>query len=80
MAGVCEGGKEPPGSLKAIHEGRPPKENREVELKLRRIQSGIGTQIRCGLVDKASARKGENPGLNPDARENFFRFYPFFTI
>ncbi|KAJ4438325.1 hypothetical protein ANN_14267 [Periplaneta americana] len=38
------------------------KENREIELKLRRIQSGIGTRIRCGLVDKTSACRAENPG------------------
>ncbi|KAJ4435644.1 hypothetical protein ANN_18260 [Periplaneta americana] len=29
--------------------------------------------IRCGLVDKASARRAENPGSNPGAGENFLR-------
>ncbi|KAJ4438688.1 hypothetical protein ANN_14635 [Periplaneta americana] len=38
----------------------------QVELK-QRIQSGIGTGIRCGLVDKA-----ENPDSSPGAGENFF--------
>ncbi|KAJ4443721.1 hypothetical protein ANN_05396 [Periplaneta americana] len=44
-----------------VHEGWPPKGNREVELKLRGIQSSIGTRIRCGFVDKASSRRAENP-------------------
>ncbi|KAJ4444237.1 hypothetical protein ANN_06028 [Periplaneta americana] len=39
-----------------VHEDRPSKG------KQRGIQSGIGTGIRCGLVDKVSARRTENPG------------------
>ncbi|KAJ4428092.1 hypothetical protein ANN_24106 [Periplaneta americana] len=31
--------------------------------------------IRCGLVDKASARRAENPGSNPGSGENFSPFH-----
>ncbi|KAJ4428362.1 hypothetical protein ANN_24381 [Periplaneta americana] len=64
MADLCEDGIEPAGSLKAIWKTRVknsglPQGNTEVERKLRGIQSGIGTRIRCRLVNKASAREEE---------------------
>ncbi|KAJ4449231.1 hypothetical protein ANN_00628 [Periplaneta americana] len=34
----------------------------------------------CGLVDKASAHRAENPGSNPGARENFSPFHYSFTV
>ncbi|KAJ4439734.1 hypothetical protein ANN_07862 [Periplaneta americana] len=45
-----------------------------------RIESGIGAGIRCGLVDKASTRRAENPGSSPDAGENFSPPHPSFII
>ncbi|KAJ4441170.1 hypothetical protein ANN_11021 [Periplaneta americana] len=42
-----------------------------VETSTETILSDTGMGIRCGLVDKASARRAENPGSNPGAGENF---------
>ncbi|KAJ4446917.1 hypothetical protein ANN_13618 [Periplaneta americana] len=36
--------------------------------------------IRCGLVDKASARRAQNPGSNPGAGENFSPFHYSFIV
>ncbi|KAJ4442073.1 hypothetical protein ANN_11939 [Periplaneta americana] len=36
--------------------------------------------IRCGLVDKASARRAENPSSNPGAGENFSPFHYSFIV
>ncbi|KAJ4436214.1 hypothetical protein ANN_18844 [Periplaneta americana] len=35
---------------------------------------------RCGLVDKASARRAENPGSNPGAGENFSPFHYSYIV
>ncbi|KAJ4434586.1 hypothetical protein ANN_23148 [Periplaneta americana] len=56
MAGLCEGGIEPSGSLKANY-------------ILRHHMMKMG--IRCDLVKRAPARRAENPGSNPGAGENF---------
>ncbi|KAJ4428164.1 hypothetical protein ANN_24179, partial [Periplaneta americana] len=44
------------------------------------ILSDTGMGIRCGLVDKASARRAENPGSNPGAGENLSPFHYSFIV
>ncbi|KAJ4443557.1 hypothetical protein ANN_05230 [Periplaneta americana] len=39
------------------------------------LLGSLGMGIRCGLVDRASARRAENPGSNPGAGENFSPFH-----
>ncbi|KAJ4441767.1 hypothetical protein ANN_11625 [Periplaneta americana] len=58
-----------------IHEGRAAKGKLRDRTSTAGIRSGIGTGIRCGLADKLSVRRAENPGSGPGAREDFSLFY-----